>query len=123
MGASCLREIRMKAMEKKKKKGSQGLGLKKGLAKIRQILLQQLELEYGFAAISQTLVEPNQNLLDPVGEFNAFVYNWPSQMRVQWFAKNSFFQHLVIELKNIVDSNEMACLPQIRLLHYVQLQL
>jgi hypothetical protein len=57
MGASFLREIRMKTMEKeKKKKGSQGPGLKKGMAKIRQILLQQLELEYGFAAISQTLV-------------------------------------------------------------------
>jgi hypothetical protein len=35
MGASCLREIRMKAMEKKNKKGSQGPGLKKGMAKIR----------------------------------------------------------------------------------------
>ncbi len=117
-----LREIRMKTMEKKKK-GTQELGLGKGMAKLKQILLQQLELEewqpsdMGLPQLAnvlshQTLAEKSQNPLDPGGEpsYHTF-YKWPSQM-TNWFAGN-FLQHLVAEFKSIVDSNEVARLPKI----------
>jgi hypothetical protein len=118
-----LREIRMKTMEKKKK-GTQELGLGKGMAKLKQILLQQLELEewqpldMGLPQLAnvlsrQTLAETNQNPLDPGGEpsYHTYFYKWPSQM-TNWFAGN-FLQHLVAEFKSIVDSNEVARLPKI----------
>jgi histidyl-tRNA synthetase len=118
-----LREIRMKTVEKKKK-GTQELGLGKGMAKLKQILLQQLELEewqpldMGLPQLAnvlshQTLAETNQNPLDPGGEpsYHTYFYKWPSQMR-NWFAGN-FLQHLVAEFKSIVDSNEVARLPKI----------
>jgi hypothetical protein len=118
-----LREIRMKTTEKKKK-GTQELGLGKGMAKLKQILLQQLELEewqpldMGLPQLAnvlsrQTLAETNQNPLDPGGEpsYHTYFYKWPSQM-TNWFAGN-FLQHLVAEFKSIVDSNEVARLPKI----------
>jgi hypothetical protein len=127
-----LREIRMKTMEKKKK-GTQELGLGKGMAKLKQILLQQLELEWlpshstwlgewrpldmGLPQLvnvlsHQTLAETNQNPLDSGGEpsYHTYFNKWPSQM-TNWFAGN-FLQHLVAEFKSIVDSNEVARLPK-----------
>ncbi|CAK9858301.1 unnamed protein product [Sphagnum jensenii] len=119
-----LREIRMKTTEKKKKKGTQELGLGKGMAKLKQILLQQLELEerqpldmdlpqLTNVLSDQTLAETNQSPLDPGGgpSYLTYVYKWRCQM-TNWFAGN-FLQHLVAEFKSIVDSNEVARLPKI----------
>ncbi|CAM6044842.1 unnamed protein product [Sphagnum compactum] len=116
-----LREIRMKTMEKKKK-GTQELGLGKGMAKLKQILLQQLELEECQPLdlvsqlaymLSDNLADTSQNPLDLGGNpsYPTYLYKWPSRMR-NWFAGN-FLQHLVAEFKSIVDSNEVARLPKI----------